>query len=127
MDHSSVSRSSSLVGSDLTTSDFAELESRWIDRDLGVRAGLRRVDSLAGTEIIGRQNGNYAGVVIPYFHPGSGSVREYRLRRDQPELEYDFAGNLKTRQKYLSLFPSKTRRRAISGSSTAPPEARASC
>jgi hypothetical protein len=103
------------------------LESRWIDRDLGVRAGLRRVDSLAGTEIIGRQNGNYAGVVIPYFHPGSGSVREYRLRRDQPELEYDFAGNLKTRQKYLSLFPSKTRRRAISGSSTAPPEARASC
>jgi len=45
---------------------------------------------------------NYAGIVIPYFHPGSGSVREYRLRRDQPDLEYDFAGNLRTRQKYLS-------------------------
>jgi predicted P-loop ATPase len=102
MDQSGVSRSSSLVGSNLTTSDYSDLESRWIDRSLSIRAGLRRVDSLAGAEIIGRKNGNYAGVVIPYFHPGSGSVREYRLRRDQPELEYDFAGNLKTRQKYLS-------------------------
>src|SRR5262249_6620082 len=28
--------------------------------------------------------------------------REYRLRRDEPDLEYDSAGNLKPRQKYLS-------------------------
>ena len=66
------------------------------------RAGLRRVDSLTGGEIIGRKSGNYAGIVIPYFSPGSGHVREYRLRRDQPDLEYDSAGNLKPRQKYLS-------------------------
>ena len=102
VDQGGVFRSSSLVGSDLTSSDFAELESRWIDRDLGVRAGLRRVDSLAGAEITGRKNGNYAVLLIPYFHPGSACVREYRLRRDQPDLDYDLAGTLKTRQKYVS-------------------------
>ena len=95
-------RVSSVVGSDLTASDYAELDARWIDPNLAVRAGLRRVDPLAGAEIIGRKTGNYAGIVIPYFHPGSDRVREYRLRRDQPDLEYDAAGNLKPRQKYLS-------------------------
>jgi hypothetical protein len=57
---------------------------------------------LTGAEIVGRKSGNYAGIVIPYFHPGSDQVREYRLRRDHPDLEYDSAGNLKPRQKYLS-------------------------
>jgi hypothetical protein len=52
--------------------------------------------------MICRKNGNYAGILIPYFHPSSDRVREYRLRRDQPDLEYDSAGNLKQRQKYLS-------------------------
>jgi hypothetical protein len=78
------------------------LESRWIDRGLAARAQLRRVDSLTGAEVIGRKCGDYAGIVIPYFHPESGQVREYRLRCDHPDLEYDFAGNLKVRQKYLS-------------------------
>jgi hypothetical protein len=43
-----------------------------------------------------------AGVVIPYCHPGSYQVRKYRLRRDQPDLEYDPAGNLRPKQKYPS-------------------------
>jgi hypothetical protein len=59
MDHSRVCSASSLVGSDLTTSDYADLESRWIDCALAVRACLRRVDSFTGAEIIGRKNGNY--------------------------------------------------------------------
>jgi hypothetical protein len=96
------SSASGIIGSDLTHSDYAELEARWIDRNLALRAGLRRVDSLTGAEIVGRKSGNYAGIVIPYFHPGSDHVREYRLRRDHPDLEYDSAGNLKPRQKYLS-------------------------
>ncbi|HZT69428.1 MAG TPA: VapE domain-containing protein [Terriglobia bacterium] len=87
---------------DLSVADYAALESRWIDRPLADRAGLRRVDSLTGGEIIGRKGGNYSGIIIPYFRPGEGNVREYRLRRDQPDLEYDSAGNLKPRQKYLS-------------------------
>ena len=71
------------------------MESRWIDRALADRAGLRRVDSLTGGEVIGRKSGNYAGIIIPYHHPGSDHIRDYRLRRDQPDLEYDSAGNLK--------------------------------
>jgi hypothetical protein len=102
LDHSRVCSAPSRVGSDLTTSDFSELESRWIDRGLALQAGLRRVDSLTAGEIVGRKGGNYAGIVIPYFHPDSDQVREYRLRRDHPDLEYDSAGNLRPRQKYLS-------------------------
>ena len=37
----------------------------------------------------------------PYFRPGSDSVRDYRLRRDNPEMEYRH-GELKPRGKYLS-------------------------
>jgi len=57
---------------------------------------------LTGAEVIGRKSGDYAGIVIPHFHPESNQIREYRLRRDHPDFEYDFAGNLKVRQKYLS-------------------------
>ena len=91
-----------LIGCDLTTTDYAALEARWIDRELASRARLRRADSLTGAEIVGRKGGNYSGILIPYFYPGSDQVREYRLRRDDPDLEYDSAGMLKVRQKYLS-------------------------
>jgi hypothetical protein len=90
------------IGSDLTPSDYAALESRWIDREMADRGGLRRVDSLTGGDIVGHRSGNYSGILIPYFMPGGNSVREYRLRRDHPEMEYDSCGNLKPRQKYLS-------------------------
>ena len=83
------------MGSGLTDADYAALESRWVDRGLATRAQLRRVDSLTGAEVIGRKGGDYAGILIPYFHPESNQVREYRLRRDHPDLEYDFAGNLR--------------------------------
>lgn len=90
------------IGSCLTESDYTALEDRWIDRSLADLAQLRRVDALTGAEVVGRKNGNYAGILIPYFHPESGHIRDYRLRRDHPDLEYDSAGNLKVRQKYLS-------------------------
>jgi predicted P-loop ATPase len=92
----------SLPGEGLTPADYAALEARWIDRELAHRAGLRRVDSLTGGEIVGRKSGNYAGIIIPYFRPGADYVREYRLRRDHPDMEYDSTGDLKPRQKYLS-------------------------
>lgn len=57
---------------------------------------------MTGAEIVGRKGGNHGGIIIPYFHPSSNHVREYRLRRDHPDLEYDSAGSLKLRQKYLS-------------------------
>jgi hypothetical protein len=93
---------SRLIGSDLTPADYAALGARWIDQELAVRAQLRRVDSLTGGEIVGRRGGDYSGILIPYFHPGSDQVRDYRLRRDHPDLEYDAGGNLKVRRKYLS-------------------------
>jgi hypothetical protein len=34
-----------------------------------------------------RKGGDYAGIAIPYFAPGSHHVREYRLRRDHPDFE----------------------------------------
>ena len=95
-------RMPNLVGSDLTAADYSALDARWSDRNLADSAHLRRVDSMTGCEIVGRRGGNYAGILIPYFLPGSDHVREHRLRRDQPDLESDASGNLKPRQKYLS-------------------------
>ena len=77
------------IGSPLLPEDFANLERRWIDRDLAIAAGIRRVDSATGAWVIGRRdNGTYSGVLIPYRWPGIGGIREYRLRRDQPDFEY---------------------------------------
>ena len=91
-----------LIVSDLTPADHAALEARWVDQELAVRAQLRRVDSLTGGEIVGRRGGDYSGILIPYFQPGSDQVRDYRLRRDHPDLEYDAGGSLKAKRKYLS-------------------------
>ena len=67
------------------------------------RGGLRRVDSLTGGEIVGRRGGgDCSGILIPYFLPSSDQVRDYRLRRDHPDLEYDAAGSRKAKRKYLS-------------------------
>ena len=58
---------------------------------------------LTGGEIVGRRGGgDYSGILIPYFLPGSDQVRDYRLRRDHPDLEYDTGGSLKPKRKYLS-------------------------
>jgi predicted P-loop ATPase len=91
-----------LPGSELSLGDFAALEGRWIDRSLAEAAFLRRVDSFTGSQLVGRRGGDYSGIAIPYFAPGSQQVREYRLRRDHPDLESGPDGALKVRQKYLS-------------------------
>jgi hypothetical protein len=73
-----------------------------VDRQIAESAFLRRVDSWTGAQLVGRKGGDYAGIAIPYFAPGDGHVREYRLRRDHPDLEADSSGRLKVKQKYLS-------------------------
>lgn len=75
---------------------------RWIDQRLAEAAFLRRVDSFTGAQLVGRKGGDYSGIAIPYFAPGSHHVREYRLRRDHPDFEADATGDLKVKQKYLS-------------------------
>ncbi len=91
-----------LVGTELSATDFAALESRWVDRPLAESAFLRRVDSWTGAQLVGRKGGDYAGIAIPYFAPDDQYVREYRLRRDHPDLEADSGGQLRVKQKYLS-------------------------
>ena len=72
------------------------------DGSSALAARLRRVDSLTGAELIGRKSGNYSGIAIPYFLPNTSAVREYRLRRDHPDMEIDSHGRIKPKQKYLS-------------------------
>ena len=67
--HGTPAGPSGSVGSDLTASDYARLESRWIDHASADRAGLSRVDSLTGGEIIGRKFGNYAGILTRTITP----------------------------------------------------------
>jgi hypothetical protein len=87
----------------LTEEDYQMLERSWISRELADAAGIRRVTSLEGAQIVGR-NGtkDYAGLVFPYVWPGENAPRDYRLRRDHPELEYKPDGTVKEKQKYLS-------------------------
>jgi len=91
------------TGSALTDADYANLAKRWIDRGLAEAAGIRRVDSYNGAQFIGRRNnGSYAGLLIPYIPPGESRVREWRLRRDHPDIEQAADGNLKEHGKYMS-------------------------
>ena len=92
----------SLVGTELSSADWIALEGRWVNRELAEAASLRRVDSFIGAQLVGRKAGDYAGIAIPYFLPGSPYVREYRLRRDHPDFELSSDGRTKPKQKYLS-------------------------
>jgi putative DNA primase/helicase len=89
--------------SGLTEADYRALEGSWITRQLAEEAGVRRVSSAEGARIVGRDGkGEYAGLVFPYRWPGETRTREYRLRRDRPDLERKPDGTLREVRKYLS-------------------------
>ena len=79
------------------------LERCYITAELADRAGLFRVDSAEGRRLVGRKDSNrdYAGVVFPYYLSGNEDSREYRLRRDHPDLEQR-GSEVKEKAKYLS-------------------------
>ena len=57
----------------LTDRDRRWFESSFITSDLANEAGIVRVDTISGAELIGRQpkaGANYAGLVFPYRWPG---------------------------------------------------------
>ncbi len=88
----------------ITPKDVENLSQSFLTLDVMERAGLSRVDDEEGAAIVGRRrnaNTNYAGIVFPYFRPGTSEVRDYRLRRDQPDL-VRVEGQLKEKAKYLS-------------------------
>lgn len=87
----------------LTEADFNRLSASFICPELAQSAGIFRVDSPDGAEMVGRNGkADYAGIVFPYFLPGNPFPREYRLRRDYPDLEQGADGEIKQKAKYLS-------------------------
>ena len=92
-----------MFGGDLTERDRAALEKCFISPELACQAQIRRVNSAEAKQIVGRNgNGDYSGLLFPYFRPGELDAREYRLRRDHPDLEFVPDGSTKDRNKYLS-------------------------
>ena len=84
----------------LTEADLKLLSASFISPNLAQSAGIFRVDTYEGAVIVGRNgNANYAGLVFPYFLPGDTCPREYRLRRDKPDLEQMPDGTIKEKAK----------------------------
>jgi hypothetical protein len=54
-----------VVGQELTVTDPAALEARWIDRGVAEQALPRRVDSMTGGELVGRKRSDFGGIAIP--------------------------------------------------------------
>jgi hypothetical protein len=87
----------------LTPRDLVELEKCYITPELARQAGLFRVESPQGADLVGRSDcGNYSGVIYPNFWPGDDKPREYRLRRDDPDIKRQADGSIKEKCKYLS-------------------------
>ncbi|HEX9005431.1 MAG TPA: DUF927 domain-containing protein [Blastocatellia bacterium] len=89
----------------LTADDLEWLAKSYISPELAAKAELHRVDSMSGAEIVGRTpkaSADYAGIIFPYRWPGGNRAREFRLRRDHPDLELQSDGKTKEKAKYLS-------------------------
>jgi hypothetical protein len=91
-----------VLGGPLEARDYDALAARWISSAIADSAMLRHVDTIAGQELVEKHGGGrYDGIAIPYVWPGEDHVREYRLRRDHPDLEPSGSG-FKEVWRYLS-------------------------
>lgn len=91
-----------MMGSFLLPQDLALLARCGISQETAESAGLRRVSSAEGAELVGPHgSSDLSGIAFPYFWPGQGQPREYRLRRDQPEIEFK-DGQERPKNKYLA-------------------------
>jgi hypothetical protein len=74
-------------GGPLTEGDYIGLASSWITREIADAAMLRRVDAQTGREVVGQKGSrDCAGILIPYYWPDEPRPFNYRLRRDNPDL-----------------------------------------
>ena len=73
----------------LMPKDFITLaRDSWVDQATSERFGLRRVDSIEGAALVGRdRREDCAGIVFPIYWPGNSKPRESHLRRDHPPTE----------------------------------------
>jgi predicted P-loop ATPase len=91
----------------LTEEDYEALEKCYITRELAIAAGLYRVVSIDGRELVGRSGGgNYAGIIFPLYWPGTSSILIYRLRLDQPPIDLRSG---KPEHKYLMAHGTRNR------------------
>lgn len=92
-----------LPGTPLSEADYKMLERSFISPELAECASYSRVSDAEGRIVVGANGraGNYAGIVIPNISPTTGYPREYRLRRDTPDLAQR-NGKLVEKGKYLS-------------------------
>jgi predicted P-loop ATPase len=51
--------------------------------------------------MFGRKGGDLAGIIVPNSWPGEDRIREYRLRLDNPQLEYGIDGTVTETSKYI--------------------------
>ena len=97
-----VARIPPACGLALSESDYANLASSWITREIADAAMLRRVDTLEGREVICHKGKrDCAGMLIPYYWPDEPGPFNYRLRRDNPEWTEGKDGKPKPDRKYL--------------------------
>ena len=92
-----------LPGKKPSARDLKWIESSWIPPDLAAQALIRRVSDQEARELVGSngRKGDMAGLIFPYVWPGEEHVREYRLRRDSPDVEYK-GDQRREMNKYLS-------------------------
>lgn len=89
----------------LTENDYKNFADSFITPEIIEAAKIQRVDDLEGAERMGKQrnaSSDYSGVVFGYFLPEQNYPREYRLRRDTPDLQRKADGTTKIAGKYLS-------------------------
>jgi predicted P-loop ATPase len=90
----------------LTCVDYAALERCWITRAIADAAGIFRVISIDGRELMARKGGgDYAGIVFPYRWPGNLHSTLDRLRLDNPPVGSDG----KPEHKYLMAYGTRPR------------------
>jgi|SRR5215471_4221819 len=91
----------------LTPDDYAALERCYITPPIAQAAGLFRVPSIEGRDLVGRKGGgDYSGVVFPLTWPGEPAIALYRLRLDHPPVDLS---NGKPQHKYLTAAGARNR------------------
>jgi predicted P-loop ATPase len=91
----------------LTPGDYAALALSWITPEIADGAGLYRVPSIEGRDMMGRKGGgNYSGIVFPYRWPGDAHSLLDRLRLDSPPID---PATHKAQHKYLTAPGARNR------------------
>jgi hypothetical protein len=94
--------SAHVFGTPPTEADLVMLESCGIPRQVAELEDVRHIDSATGAEMFGRRDGkDYEGVLFTNRWPGREDVREYGLRRDNPDPVVSSDGSIKYGYRYV--------------------------